>query len=175
MAIHRRFALDMLANNLFMIGQKLTKQVATWNPSNNKWTSIKNNNKADYNSEEGYVQLPNGTILTADVKNSPNSEIFNPSTNKWTSAGSTVVDLRSQSPFHQCLPYGPKPKDCYLPPGEIGPAVLLPNGTVFATGSGKMEAATAKGIPPFTPSRAVRGRPAPTFQTATTPATRGQR
>jgi hypothetical protein len=128
---------SMLANNLFMIGQKLTKQDATWNPANNKWTSIKNNDKADYNSEEGWTLLPNGTILTEDVKNATNSEIFNPSTNKWTSAGSTVVDLRSESPFHSCLQYGPKPKDCYLPPGEIGPALLLPNGTVFATGSGQ--------------------------------------
>jgi hypothetical protein len=128
---------SMLANNLFMIGQKLTKQDATWNPANNKWTSITNNGKADYNSEEGWVLLPDGTILTEDVKNATNSEIFNPSTNKWKSAGSTMVDLRSESPFHQCLQYGPKPKDCYLPPGEIGPAILRPNGTVFATGSGQ--------------------------------------
>lgn len=128
---------SMLSNNLFMIGQKLTKQDATWNPANNKWSIVKNNGKADYNSEEGWTLLPNGTILTEDVKNATNSEIFNPATKKWTSAGSTVVDLRSESPFHQCLQYGPKPKDCYLPPGEIGPAILRPNGTVFATGSGQ--------------------------------------
>jgi hypothetical protein len=126
-----------LPNNLFMIGQKLTKQDATWNPANGKWTEITNNAKADYNSEEGWTLLPNGTILTEDVKNATNSEIFNPSTNKWTSAGSTIVNLRSESPFHQCLQYGPKKKDCYLPPGEIGPAILRPNGTVFATGSGQ--------------------------------------
>ena len=35
-----------------------------------------------------------------------------------------------------CLQYGPKTKDCYLPPGEIGPAILRPDGTVFDTGSG---------------------------------------
>lgn len=128
---------SMLANNEFFIGQKLTKQDATWNPANSKWTVIKPKGKADFNSEEGWTLLPNGTILTEDVKNAPNSEIFNPSTKTWKSAGSTVVDLRSQSPFHQCLQYGPKPKDCYLPPGEIGPAMLRPNGTVFATGSGQ--------------------------------------
>jgi len=36
-----------------------------------------------------------------------------------------------------CISYGPKKRDCYYPPGEIGPAVLRPDGTVFATGSGQ--------------------------------------
>ncbi len=128
---------SMLPNNEFMIGQKLTKEDATWNPANGKWQILKNNGKADYNSEEGWTLLPDGTLLTEDVKNATNSEIFNPATGKWKTAGSTVVDLRSESPFHQCLQYGPKKKDCYLPPGEIGPAMLRPNGTVFATGSGQ--------------------------------------
>ncbi len=50
-------------------------------------------------------------------------------------AGSTVVDLRSPGE-PGCVKYGPKPKDCYRPPGEIGPAILRPDGTVFATGAG---------------------------------------
>ena len=98
-----------------------------------RWTRYKNNGKADYNSEEGWTLLPDGTILTEDVKDSPNSEIFNPSTGQWKSAGSTVVTLALEVSVHQCLQYGPKKKDCYLPPGEIGPAMLRPDGTVFAT------------------------------------------
>jgi hypothetical protein len=66
------------------------------------------------------------------VKNAPNSEIYTPSTGKWTSAGSTIVDLHSPSPYG-CLMYGPSL--CYYPPGEIGPQMLRPDGTVFATGS----------------------------------------
>jgi len=31
--------------------------------------------------------------------------------------------------------YGPGPTGTYFPPGEIGPALLLPNGTVFAAGA----------------------------------------
>jgi hypothetical protein len=31
--------------------------------------------------------------------------------------------------------YGPGPTGTYFPPGEIGPAILRPDGTVFATGS----------------------------------------
>ena len=33
------------------------------------------------------------------------------------------------------LKYGPKPLDCYSAPGEIGLAILRPDGTVFYTGS----------------------------------------
>lgn len=50
----------------------------------------------------------------------------------WKSAGSTIVDLHSPSPYG-CLLYGPGL--CYYPPGEIGPSILRPDGTVFYTGS----------------------------------------
>jgi hypothetical protein len=128
---------SILPNGLFFIGDKLTKHVATWNSKNRQWTAIPHGGKADWNAEEGYTLLPDGTILTADVLDAPNSEIFNPATGTWKSAGSTIVTLASKSPYHQCLTYGPKTKDCYLPPGEIGPAILRPDGTVFATGSGQ--------------------------------------
>ena len=71
------------------------------------------------------------------MKDTPNSEIYNPATGQWTTAGSTIVKLGSPSPFHQCFQYGPKKRDCYQAPGEIGPAILRPDGTVFATGSGQ--------------------------------------
>ncbi len=61
-----------------------------------------------------------------------NSEIYDPSTGRWKSAGSTIVDLHSPSPYG-CLKYAPG--KCYYPPGEIGPAILRPDGTVFCTGS----------------------------------------
>jgi hypothetical protein len=127
---------SVLPDGRFLVGQKLTKQDAVLDPKTLHWTKLGDTGKADFNAEEGFTLLPDGTILTADVKNAPNSERYNPSTGKWASAGSTIVDLHSVSPYHQCLTYGPKPKDCYLPPGEIGPAMLRPDGTVFATGSG---------------------------------------
>jgi hypothetical protein len=136
----------LLPNGLVLVGDKLMKQDATFNPKTSKWTKLSaKNGKSDWNAEEGWTLLPNGTILTADVLNAPNSEIYDPSKNKWTSAGSTVVDLRSESPYHYCLTYGPKPKDCYMPPGEIGPAMLRPDGTVFATGSGQAGSGSGTG------------------------------
>jgi hypothetical protein len=87
--------------------------------------------KADFNAEEGWTLMPNGTILTYDVKDAPNSEIYDPATQTWTSAGSTVVHLNSP-PAEGGIPYGNG--KIYYPPGEVGPGILRPDGTVFATG-----------------------------------------
>jgi hypothetical protein len=127
---------SMLPDGRFLVGQKLTKQDAALDPKTLTWAVLGDAGKSDHNAEEGWTLLPDGTILTADVKHAPNSERYNPATGTWTSQGSTGVDLHSPSPYTQCLRYGPKPKECYLPPGEIGPAILRPDGTVFATGSG---------------------------------------
>jgi hypothetical protein len=51
-----------------------------------------------------------------DVWNGTNSELYNPSTGSWTSAGSTVQPIIDTT--------------CH----EVGPAVLRPEGSVFATG-----------------------------------------
>ncbi len=80
--------------------------------------------------EQGLTLLPNGNVLTVDAyvgqysKTGMNSEIYNPSTNTWTSAGSTGVQLWDS--------------DCGNENGasyELGPAVLMPNGTIFQTGA----------------------------------------
>lgn len=123
---------SVLPNGKMLVGDKLHKWDAFLNPKTLKWRRVSDKGKSDWNAEEGWTLLPNGTILTADVKNAPNSETYNPKSGTWTSAGSTIVDLHSPSPFG-CLMYGPNL--CYYPPGEIGPAILRPDGTVFYTGS----------------------------------------
>jgi hypothetical protein len=127
---------SVMPGGQFLVGQKLTQEAAYLDPKTLKWTMVGTAGKSDFNSEEGWTLLANGTVLTEDVKNAPNSEIYSPSTGMWASAGSTIVDLHSPSPYTTCLQYGPKKSDCYLPPGEIGPAILRPDGTVFVTGSG---------------------------------------
>ena len=123
---------SVLPNGRLLLGQKLTNKDAALNPKTLKWKKMRDAGKADFNAEEGWTLLADGTILTADVKNAPNSEIYNPTTQKWSTAGSTIVDLHSPSPYG-CLLYGPGL--CYYPPGEIGPSILRPDGTVFYTGS----------------------------------------
>lgn len=126
---------SVAADGSFFVGQKLTEQAAILNAKTLKWTKVGTAGKADFNAEEGFTLLPDGSILTADVLDAPNSERYLPSSQQWVTAGSTIVDLHSPSPYKTCLQYGPKKKDCYLPPGEIGPAILRPDGSVFATGS----------------------------------------
>ncbi len=127
----------VLPNGDYLVGDKLQTWDAALNPKTLTWKSRKHKGKADFNSEEGWTLLANGTILTEDVKDTPNTETYNPANGTWTTAGTTPAKLGGGSPFHQCIPYGPKPQDCYLPPGEIGPAILRPDGTVFATGDGQ--------------------------------------
>jgi len=124
----------VLPNGNYLIGNKLTKQMRELNPKTMKWTSVSSKGKKDFNAEEGWTLLANGSVLTADVKAAPNSEIYTPAAKEWVTAGSTIVDLHSPSP-DGCIKYGPGNKLCYYPPGEIGPAILRPDGTVFATGS----------------------------------------
>jgi hypothetical protein len=122
----------VLPNGQLLMGDKLLKADAELNPKTLQWKLVSHKGKSDFNAEEGWTLLADGTILTADVKNAPNSEIYNPKTGRWKSAGSTIVDLHSPSPYG-CLLYGPSL--CYYPPGEIGPSILRPDGTVFYTGS----------------------------------------
>jgi len=75
--------------------------------------------KADANSEEGMVLMPNGKVMSVDVVNGANPstyEIYNPATGTWTSEGTLPLQLQNASQ------------------AEIGPMVLRPDGTVFAGG-----------------------------------------
>jgi len=108
----------VLPNGDYVIGNKLTKQMRELNPKTMKWTSLPSTGKKDFDAEEGWTLLADGSILTADVKDAPNSEIYTPSAKKWVTAGSTIVDLHSPSP-DGCINYGPGGSLCYYPPGEI--------------------------------------------------------
>ena len=113
----------VLSNGTFMMANCCTSQAALLNAATLTWTPT-GSGKFDENDEEGWTLLPGGKVLTVDAyvgmfdPNGTNSEIYNPSTGSWTSAGSTVVQLwDSHGSF------------------EVGPAMLRPDGTVFATGA----------------------------------------
>ena len=103
----------------------------TFNESTLSFTtkSTSSDGKNDDFDEEGWTLLPNGTFLTVDAYTSntvltgTNSETYNSSTNSWTTAGSTINQLWDSG--------------CNTGTGsfEVGPAVLRPDGTVFATGA----------------------------------------
>ena len=121
----------VLPDGKFLLGRKLDKRIAVLDPATLKWTELASTGKKDFNAEEGWTLMPDGTVLTYDVKQAPNSEIYNATSQKWTSAGSTIVSLKSP-PSVKSISYGKGL--VYHPPGEVGPGVLRPDGTVFATG-----------------------------------------
>lgn len=138
----------VLPNGLFLVGDKLNMNMATLDPTTLTWTEVGSAGKSDFNAEEGWTLLPDGTVLTADVKNTPNTELYTPSTGRWVSQGNTPSKLAAPSTS------GPikYPGGVYDPPGEIGPAILRPDGTVFATGASNNRAGkTAVYHPATTP------------------------
>ncbi len=88
--------------------------------------------KFDENTEEGWTLLPDGNLLTVDTyvplgsSAGTNYEIYDPLTGAWTlGSPSGTVEQLWDSKF-----------DCGgAATHEVGPAVLRPNGTVFATGA----------------------------------------
>src|SRR5712692_3199548 len=106
----------VLADGRFMLANPFDTRIAILNPATLTYTNL-SPPKDDRNDEEGWTLLPDGSVLTIDAIAAPNSQRYIPSMNQWVSAGSTIVNLvdgRSQ---------------------EIGPAVLRPDGTVFAMGA----------------------------------------
>ena len=104
----------VLSNGTYMLGNCCGNSQALFNEASMSWT-ITGSGKADPNSEEGWTLLPNGDVLTVDVSNPPNSEIYNPASGSWSSAGA--------------LPW------LLIRGAEIGPQTLRPNGQVFVAGA----------------------------------------
>jgi len=125
----------VLPNGHFLLGSKFDRRIAELDPATLTWTDYNSTGKFDRNAEEGWTLMPDGSVLTYDVTKAPHSERYISSRQKWVSAGSTIVDLHSPTTFG-CIPYGNHGQFCYYPPGEVGPGILRPDGTVFATGSG---------------------------------------
>ncbi len=116
----------VLTNGTFMLGSCCDNppKAALLNPSTLTWTAT-GTGKFDPYVEEGMTLLPGGKVLDVDSyylhydPNGKNYEIYDPATGAWTLAGSTPVQLWDA------------PGRTY----EQGPAVLRPDGTVYAMGA----------------------------------------
>lgn len=126
----------VLPSGEFLLGRKFDERMAVLDPATLTWTEVSSAGKSDLNAEEGWTLLSDGSVLTVDVKNNPNSEKYIPARGitmgMWYTAGSTIEDLQGP-PSITRVPYGHG--HVYYPPGEVGPAILRPDGTVFATGA----------------------------------------
>ncbi len=116
----------ILPNGKMMLANCCTtdEAILTVAAAGNTWAAT-GANKKDWNDEEGWTMLPGtaGQILTVDTYVNGGCcqmgyQIYTPSTGKWTTpSNTTVVNLVDPSS------------------AELGPAALLPNGTVFAVGA----------------------------------------
>jgi len=106
----------MIANIVNMYGGP-TAPGAIFDESTISWTNV-GTGKADDDDEEGWTLLPDGSVLTVNVYDAPGAQRYIPSTSTWVNAGTLPVTLTDGNPNY-----------------EMGPAVLLYNGTVFATGA----------------------------------------
>ncbi len=138
----------VLPDGRFIFGSKLDKRMWSLDPASLTWTAIAATGKNDNFAEEGFTLLPSGAVLVVDLVNTPQSEHFLPGSNIWVQDGPTPVVLTSPTDHPNGLTYGPAPvqvvggvtygpgpSGTYFPPGEIGPALLRPDGSVFFTGS----------------------------------------
>ncbi len=106
----------VLANGVLMIGDVGSKAQALLDPRTLTFT-LTGSGKNDANEEEGWTLLPNGKVLTVEVTNAPHAELYDPISGSWSSAGTTGMPIAD------------------IKVGEVGPAILMPNGSVFAMGA----------------------------------------
>ena len=127
----------VLADGTLLLGEKVTKRASILDAQTLTWTPVNTVGKRDFNAEEGWSLLPDGSVLTVDVKAHPHTERFipnaDPTMTMWLSAGPTPESLQATDEGNTKLKYDNG--KIYNAPGEVGPALLRPDGTVFATGA----------------------------------------
>ena len=156
----------VLPDGSFLFGDKLGRDMWRLDPHTLTWTAVSAAGKADDFAEEGWTLLPDGGLFTIDVGDPGHAEHYDTAAGQWYGDGDTPELLSSPTSTpggitygpapHQIVggvSYGPGPPGTYFPPGEIGPALLLPDGTVFATGAASGGAAhTVVYVPGPTPA-----------------------
>jgi hypothetical protein len=120
-------ACALLADGTFLLGNAIDKQTAIFDPATSTWTA--QGDKNHRSSEESWVLLADGTVLTANCFGHPNSEKFDPAAHAWRTEMPVPVEIVEDASK------------------EIGPAVLLPDGRalyVGATGATALYTAPAR-------------------------------
>jgi Galactose oxidase, central domain len=129
---------SFLADGRLLLGQKFTKKAAVLDPKTLTWTEVNTVGKDDVHAEEGFTLLPDGSVLTVNMTDYPYAQRFipnpDPTLTQWVGAGQTPEKLpATDTNGSKVIHWGNG--QVYRPPGEIGPAILRPDGTVFATGA----------------------------------------
>jgi hypothetical protein len=105
----------VLPDGRLLLGNIFTNETSIYDPVSNAWTAAAH--KHDTSSEETWTLLPDETILNVECNNYPQTEKYLAAADKWVNSGTTPSDLVQASSI------------------EVGPAILLPDGRVFALGA----------------------------------------
>jgi hypothetical protein len=120
----------LLPNNQILAGDLLIGHTYLYNWATDSWTIGPNKAYDDSSDEEGWVKLPDGTVLTYDLfqsiaSNGGYSEIYSPITGGWTdhspsdgTASGTIPQLSSVATGY-----------------ELGPQLRLQDGRVLSVGA----------------------------------------
>jgi hypothetical protein len=106
----------VLPDGRVLLGYLYDSRCAIYDPVANTWAAAANKLNSS-SSEETWTLLPDQTVLTVDCPGHPGTQKYVIVADRWVTAGSTPSDLVEASSI------------------EIGPAVLLPDGRVFAVGA----------------------------------------
>ncbi len=115
---------EVLNNGTVLVGSPNDSNTYIYNPATNIWTQGPSLINGDTSSEEGWVKLADGNILTYSIQgNDPQTaERYVPSLNEWVFAGNVPVPLATNAGNSSLAP-------------ELGPSILLPDGNVFWVGA----------------------------------------
>ncbi len=114
---------EVLADGTVLVASPTNSQTYIYHPSSNTWTQTGDMQFGDTSSEEDWVKLPDGSILTYDISSSiasgvPTAQRYVPAQHQWVSAGQLPVVLSSARVGY-----------------ELGAGVLLPDGRAFYLGA----------------------------------------
>lgn len=110
----------MLPDGTVLLGSITDQRTAIYDPVANTWSAGPDKN--DASSEETWTLLPDETVLVAECQGHPRTEKYVAAAGTWVTAGSTPAG-------HDLVQSSSGSSD------EIGPAILMPNGRVFAIGA----------------------------------------
>ena len=140
----------ILQDGRVLFGSLNTNQSAIWDPVLDTWTEAGRANgtvpptKVGASDEETWTLLPDGTVLTVTIASPPFAEKYIPATDTWVPANPLSVPLALLN-----LPDTTVNPPVSINIGEIGPAILLPDGRLFFVGA---TGHTALYTPPAIPS-----------------------
>lgn len=107
---------------------------ALWDPVTERWTTAGSafgtrttDSKRSKCNEETWTLLPDGSVLAVATFNEPKAERYIPEIDEWVPA--------SETPSNLVLTTITDPSKNVVEIFELGPAILLPNGSVFAIGA----------------------------------------